>query len=666
MRTRPLALAATLALPVAIALTGCSGSDGASEGASGDPISVKASDTACEVSRAEAPAGQRGVHDHELRQQGQRVLRLRRGRPDHGRGRERRARPDPHLPRRPVRAGHLPDRLQAGDGGRRHPRAVHRHRGVGRGQVRRREPRGGRHRVPALRRLAVRRVPRRDHRVRRARQGRQGRRGQGALPDGPVLLGADRAGGGVVRRPRPEDRRPRGGRRRGHGVHRLPPPREGPVGGRPAARLARPSPTSCSPTSPSSSTKAKAVELNPLQLANGSKALLDEIATGKITGEEERYSHTDLWDFEANFEGSKSAIAALRPFLQAQDPALVTTIDTTGKALGDLLETYRDRDGFVLYPALTPADIKKLTEALDAFSEPVATVAGVVARGERLHPAGGPRHRRGRGPRRGRRRADLRRSPGLRRRARRSRMPPTRRVVPFRGERQAGITTAAQDRLHLVALDVITDDPEALRDLLTRWTVAAERMTLGAEAAPGGVVGGGPWNVPQDTGEALDLAPGHLTVTIGYGPTLFDDRFGLADRRPEALRELPALPRRRPRPGALGRRHRHPGLLGRPPGRGARGAQPGADGLRRRRGALEPARLRPHVVDVAGAGDAAQHVRLQGRHREHQVRGHRRPRPARVGRARRTCPARRRGWPAAPTSWRGGSGCTSRSGTAPR
>ena len=127
--------------------------------------------------------------------------------------------------------------------------------------------------------------------------------------------------------------------------------------------------------------KAKAVELNPLQLANGSKALLDEIATGKITGEEERYSHTDLWDFEANFEGSKSAIAALRPFLQAKDPELVTRIDTTGKALGDLLETYRDRDGFVLYPALTPADIKKLTEALDAFSEPVATVAGVVAQG---------------------------------------------------------------------------------------------------------------------------------------------------------------------------------------------------------------------------------------------------------------------------------------------
>ena len=114
-------------------------------------------------------------------------------------------------------------------------------------------------------------------------------------------------------------------------------------------------------------------------------------------------------------------------------------------------------------------------------------------------------------------------------------------IVAFRGERQAGITTAAQDRLHLVALDVVTDDPDRLRDLLTRWTRAAERMTYGAEAAPGGVVGGGPWNVPEDTGEALDLAPGHLTVTIGYGPSLFDERFGLADRRPEALRDLPAF-----------------------------------------------------------------------------------------------------------------------------
>lgn len=111
-------------------------------------------------------------------------------------------------------------------------------------------------------------------------------------------------------------------------------------------------------------------------------------------------------------------------------------------------------------------------------------------------------------------------------------------VVPFRGEHQAGITTAAQDRMHFVALDVTTDDVDELREMLTAWTRAAERMTVGAEAAPGGVVGGGPWKVPEDTGEAMDLPPSSLTITIGYGPSLFE-RLGMEDRRPEALRELP-------------------------------------------------------------------------------------------------------------------------------
>jgi len=125
--------------------------------------------------------------------------------------------------------------------------------------------------------------------------------------------------------------------------------------------------------------QAKAVRLNPLQLANGSKALLDEMATGKITGEEERYSHTDLWDFDANFEGSLAAIDALRPFLEARNPALLATIDERAAALDEVLDTHQRDDGFVPYTELTPADVKALSEALDAFSEPVATVAGEVA-----------------------------------------------------------------------------------------------------------------------------------------------------------------------------------------------------------------------------------------------------------------------------------------------
>ncbi|MFC8501750.1 iron uptake transporter deferrochelatase/peroxidase subunit [Pedococcus sp. NPDC057267] len=114
-------------------------------------------------------------------------------------------------------------------------------------------------------------------------------------------------------------------------------------------------------------------------------------------------------------------------------------------------------------------------------------------------------------------------------------------VVPFRGAHQAGIITPAQDRMHFVALDVVTKDPNELRAMLAEWTRAAERMVAGEQAAPGGVVGGGPYQAPADTGEAYDLDASGLTITIGYGPTLFDDRFGLGSRRPVALQPLPAF-----------------------------------------------------------------------------------------------------------------------------
>jgi iron uptake system component EfeO len=120
------------------------------------------------------------------------------------------------------------------------------------------------------------------------------------------------------------------------------------------------------------------VELTPVNLANGAKELLDEVATGKITGEEDRYSHTDLWDFKANVEGSQGAIAALRPVIDDKDPALGPTLDEKFKAVDDLLEGYRSGDGFKLYTELTPDDTRKMTEAVDALGEPVSQVAGVV------------------------------------------------------------------------------------------------------------------------------------------------------------------------------------------------------------------------------------------------------------------------------------------------
>jgi deferrochelatase/peroxidase EfeB len=117
-------------------------------------------------------------------------------------------------------------------------------------------------------------------------------------------------------------------------------------------------------------------------------------------------------------------------------------------------------------------------------------------------------------------------------------------AVPFHGEHQAGIVTPAQDRLHFVAFDVITKDRARLVELLQQWTEAAARMTAGKDAGLIGAVDGLPEAPPDDTGEALGLPPSQLTITIGFGPTLFRDaqgrdRFGIAARRPAALADLP-------------------------------------------------------------------------------------------------------------------------------
>ncbi|GCB49917.1 iron uptake transporter deferrochelatase/peroxidase subunit [Streptomyces sp. NL15-2K] len=110
-------------------------------------------------------------------------------------------------------------------------------------------------------------------------------------------------------------------------------------------------------------------------------------------------------------------------------------------------------------------------------------------------------------------------------------------AVDFHGAHQAGIATPVQDRLHFAAFDVTTDDRAAFVQMLKDWTEAARRMTAGHPVGEGGY-GGLAEAPPDDTGEALGLKPSRLTLTIGFGPTLFD-KFGLGDRRPEALIDLP-------------------------------------------------------------------------------------------------------------------------------
>jgi iron uptake system component EfeO len=116
----------------------------------------------------------------------------------------------------------------------------------------------------------------------------------------------------------------------------------------------------------------------PAQLANGSAELLDEISASKITGEEERYSHIDLLDFQANLEGSRYAFDLLRPALVEVDPELEATLVERFDALQADLDAYRSGDGFVLYTELTEAQTRELAQAVAAVAEPMATVASVL------------------------------------------------------------------------------------------------------------------------------------------------------------------------------------------------------------------------------------------------------------------------------------------------
>jgi deferrochelatase/peroxidase EfeB len=118
-------------------------------------------------------------------------------------------------------------------------------------------------------------------------------------------------------------------------------------------------------------------------------------------------------------------------------------------------------------------------------------------------------------------------------------LPPAN-VIPFRGPIQAGIVTPAQDRLHFVSLDLTSTDRAAVRTLLEKWTHAAERMTVGAEAAPGGAVNLNPEAPPSDTGEALGLPAASLTLTFGVGAGFFD-KLGMAAQKPAGLADLPVF-----------------------------------------------------------------------------------------------------------------------------
>lgn len=120
-------------------------------------------------------------------------------------------------------------------------------------------------------------------------------------------------------------------------------------------------------------------------------------------------------------------------------------------------------------------------------------------------------------------------------------------IVDFYGAHQAGIVTEAQDRMCFAAINVLTDDRDELIDVLRQWTKAAANLSQGLPVVADGVAGGSRTAPPIDTGEAQGLGAGHLSVTIGFGRSLFrsedgTDRFGIADQLPAKFIDLPHFP----------------------------------------------------------------------------------------------------------------------------
>ncbi len=116
----------------------------------------------------------------------------------------------------------------------------------------------------------------------------------------------------------------------------------------------------------------------PAQLANGATGLLDEVAKSKVTGEEDRYSHTDLSDFAANVAGSYKAFQLLQPVLAAKDPGLAATVDARFKDVLASLDEHKSGEAWASYTTINDSTRRTLAQQVDALAEPLSQVAAIV------------------------------------------------------------------------------------------------------------------------------------------------------------------------------------------------------------------------------------------------------------------------------------------------
>lgn len=119
----------------------------------------------------------------------------------------------------------------------------------------------------------------------------------------------------------------------------------------------------------------------PEVVVGGAAALMEEVAATKISGEEDRYSRTDLWDFDANFAGSQKIYDLLKPLIAKQDPEFVAKVDGNFAAVDAVLAKYKEGDGYVSYEKLTDADRNLLSSKVNTLAEDLSTLRGKLGLG---------------------------------------------------------------------------------------------------------------------------------------------------------------------------------------------------------------------------------------------------------------------------------------------
>ncbi|WP_199052379.1 iron uptake system protein EfeO [Aquitalea sp. ASV15] len=126
--------------------------------------------------------------------------------------------------------------------------------------------------------------------------------------------------------------------------------------------------------------RVQTLSIPPAKMVGGAAGLIEEVAATKISGEEDRYSHTDLWDFRANVDGAQKIVELLRPLLQKASPDLLAKVDENFKSVDSLLDKYRseDKQGFVSYDKLTDADRTAMKGPITALAEDLSKLRGVL------------------------------------------------------------------------------------------------------------------------------------------------------------------------------------------------------------------------------------------------------------------------------------------------